>query len=350
MAHPTVRHPSLDDDAVAFKETYMKQRLWLVSCAALAACSTSNDVTVGSAGPAESAAASGSASVASSAAAPNLPAWIGIPPPGANDVLSTINKSGREPYAGKTGTLKGRIWMKGDRAPVTDWTFPAGGCAQAPAVYGKAFRTGQDDTLADALVMVAGYDAFVPPAKPAVTVRAEACAFETRTVAMTFGQRLEVLNGDPTGSYTPFLDGSDYRAIMLAVPDGEAVKLYPQRPAINYVLRDFQNRNFMEADVLVLKFATLDVTGLDGRYEIDRIPVGKVSVDVYLPVLDKHEIKDIEIKEGENTLDLTLTYDKEKDKVVQRPKGPFARGTDQSREGAAPGKFGAPPIPQDVPH
>ena len=54
----------------------------------------------------------------------------------------------------------------------------------------------------------------------------------------------------------------------------------------------------MVADVYVLKFATHAVTGLDGRYEIKGIPVGKVKVNADLPVLRKTDEKDLEIKEG----------------------------------------------------
>lgn len=319
----------------------MNPRFAIAACAlAAAACKTSNDVAIGSA----------SAAAVPASASASAPAWLGVPRPPA-EVLKVINKSGREPYSGLTATLKGRVTIKGDPAPASPDTFPAEGCPLAAPTYGKAFRVGQDSALADAVVMVAGYDAFVPPEKPAVQVKVAGCAFDTRTVAMTFGQRLEIVNDDASGSYTPYLDGSEYRAVLLSMPGGDPVPLYPNKPAINYVLRDFQARNFMAADVLVLKFATLDVTGLDGRYEIGRIPVGKVSVDVYLPALDKHVIKEIELASGDNTLDLEMTYDAASDKVVPRRPDPWVRGTDPNREAATDGKFGAPPkrAPQDVP-
>ncbi len=323
------------------KESTMTSRFALAAAAlAVASCKTSNDVSIGS--------ASAAAPAASASAA--APGWLGVPRPSA-EVLAVINKSGREPYSGLTGTLKGRVTMKGDPAPPSSETFPAEGCPQAAPTYGKAFRVGQDSALADAIVMVAEYDAFVPPDKPAVQVKAAGCAFDARTVAMTFGQRLEVLNEDAKGTYTPYLDGAEYRAVMLAMPGGDPVPLYPNKPAINYVLRDFQGRGFMAADVLVLKFSTLDVTGLDGRYEIGRIPIGKVSVDVYLPALDKHVIKQVEIAGGDNTLDLEMSFDAATDKVVARRPDPWTRGTDPNREAAPEGKFGASPkrAPKDAP-
>lgn len=290
----------------------------------------------------------------SSAPAPSADAWIGIPKSAA-DVLGVVNKSGREPYTGPTGTLKGRVTITGDAAPDVEWTYPPECGTLARETYGKAFRVGPNNELADALVTVTGYDAFVPPAEPAVKVDVHDCAFDKRTIALGFGQRIEVASSDTKGniSYTPFLDGAEYRAVMMVVGGGEPVKLYPLKPAVNYVLRDFQGRKFMQADVLALKYATHDVTKTDGTYQIGRIPAGKVTVTVWLRSINKEIQKEIEIASGDNTLDLELTFDKASDKVASRPPDPFERGADPNKEAAKPGEFGgAPPprkIPKDVP-
>jgi len=74
------------------------------------------------------------------------------------------------------------------------------------------------------------------------------------------------------------------------------------------------------------------VTGLDGQYQVKRIPVGKVHVGVLLPVLGKTEERDLEIKEGDNTLDLTLHFDAAKDMPAPRA---------AARDGGAPGPAGS---------
>lgn len=262
-----------------------------------------------------------------------------------SEVDAVINKSKREPYAGKTGTLTGRITMKGDPAPSTSWTYPQD-CAEASGTYGRAFRVGQDNALADVLVSVTGYDAFVPAQGPALSVKISGCAFDKRTYAMAFGQRIEVSNTDLKGSFMPVLDPSEYRAMNIAMPKGAPVKLYAYKPGINYVLRDIQGKEFMQADVFVLKFATLDTTGLDGRYKISGIPVGKVQVAALLPVLDKGDKKDFEIKEGENTLDFELSYNAKEDKIVERPPSPWMRGLGTASATPSAGKSGAPPAPK----
>jgi hypothetical protein len=115
----------------------------------------------------------------------------------------------------------------------------------------------------------------------------------------------------------PFLDGSKAPAIMIAMPGGSAVKTYPIKPG-RYMLRD-KLESGMVADVYVLKFATHAVTGLDGRYEIKGIPVGKVKVDADLPVLHKTNEKELEIKEGDNTLDFDLHFEMAKDLPAPPP-------------------------------
>lgn len=286
---------------------------------------------------------SDAAATSASAAPSGPPAWLGIPKP-ADEVVKVLNPKNEAPYSGKTGTLRGKITIKGDAPPATDFAFPTdNSCPEAAATYGKAFRVGQDNALADALVTVTEFEGFVPPSGPSETVKVSGCAFEKRTIALTFGQHLEVLNVDTNkNTYTPYLDGSEYRAIMMAVADGDPIKLHPLKPAINYVLRDFQARPFLTAQVMVLKFSTHDVTGLNGTYEIANIPVGKARVTAFLPAIVKHVDKEIEIAEGDNTADLELTFDASKDKVAVKSPDAWQRGSDTQKE-PEDGRFGAPP-------
>jgi hypothetical protein len=242
-------------------------------------------------------------------------------------VEKVINSSGRAPYAGKVGTLRGKVTIRGDEFPSSEWSFPAD-CPEAPAMYGRTFRKGAGGVLADALVSVTGYDAFVPPKAPVVPVTLKACTFDQRLYSATFGQRLEIQNLDHLGSYTPFLDGASYRSVMVALPQGAPIKLYPTQPALNYVLRDFQAKPFLQARVLVLKFPTHDVTDAEGQYVIEGIPVGSVEVNVVLPGLIKgtpDEALKIVIAEGENVRDFELVYDASQDKLEKPTAGPFER-------------------------
>lgn len=271
--------------------------------------------TSSSAAPSASAAASAPPS-ASAVVEENKPAWIGISTPSAK-IMPVVNPKGQEPYAGPTATLRGRITIEGDSPPPSVLTIPDE-CAGARDSYGRLFRAGPKGELADALVAVTGYDAFIPPAAPTVKVEIRGCAYDSRTVVVGFGQRLEVENEDPVASYMPYLDGAPFDAIRVAVPRGASIPLSPMAPG-QYLLRDAMKRPFMLADVFVLKYATAAVTGADGRYAITGLPTGKVRVDALLPVVRKTTGKEIELKAGDNELDLVLRYDAKVDRPAPVP-------------------------------
>ncbi len=164
---------------------------------------------------------------------------------------------------------------------------------------------------------------YVPETEEAVKVAIHHCATAKRTYAVTYGQRLDVSNIDPIASYMPFLDGTAYQSIMVAIPKGAAVKLYPTQSPRLYMLRD-KLESGLVAHVFVVNYATHDVTGLDGQFEIKNIPVGRVRVDVMLPVIDKSKGEDVDIKEGDNTWNYTLHFEAASDlpqKVTGRDGG-----------------------------
>lgn len=287
----------------------------LLVAAAIAATGCGPEPT--GAAPASSAASAKAPASAAPSAAPSAVAAgaMGIPV-APERVAKVVNPKGEQPYSGPTGTLKGHVRIKGDPPPDSSVTVPPGKCGEAAATYGRLFRVGQDGALADALVTVVNYDGFVPERDEAEKVTIHGCAFSRRTVVATYGQRIEVANLDPVESYMPFLDGAPTRAMMVAVPKGSPVKLYPHEPG-HYLIRDELPKAFMTADVFVLKFSTHDVTDLDGEYEIPGIPVGKVLTSAFLPAIGVDVKKEIEIKAGENTFDFELNFDLAKWKAAR---------------------------------
>jgi hypothetical protein len=254
---------------------------------------------------------------------------IGGPFPVAS-VLAGVNPQHRAPYSGPKGTLRGTIRIDGDPPPETSLKFPDHCKQAAVAAYGKIFRVGLDKALADALVAVTRYGdrGFVPAASESVKIDVKDCVPDRLTYAVTFGQRMEFFNLDTSSTYLPYLDGAGTRGIMIAAPHGPPIKLYPGGPSpAHYMLRD-QLGSGLVANVFLLNYATHDVTGLDGRYEIKNIPVGKVRVDAMLAVISKSDGKDIEIAEGDNTLDLTLHFNASKDLPQRAP--PSASGAPSS--------------------
>lgn len=266
---------------------------------------------------------------------------IGIPYP-VEKILAAVNPKGAAPYKGPTGTLKGTIHIEGDAPPtVTGLKIPSN-CGEASATYGKLFRVGLEKTLADVLVAVTGFGGIVPAEGEAEKITIHGCALARRTIAATFGQRLEVSNLDVGKEYMPYLDGAQTEAILVAVGNGFPVKLYPGQPG-HYLVRDMLPKPYLTADVFVLTYSTHDVTGLDGQYEIKNIPVGQVKVNAFLPVLVRKaaEEKLIEIKPGENKLDFTIKFDLKKDMDGVSTTAPPPASTVSA--GAAPPPAPAPP-------
>jgi hypothetical protein len=217
-------------------------------------------------------------------------------------------------YSGPTGSVEGSIFVEGDPAP--DVPGPFGKCPTAKDEYGKLFREGQalpDGTrpLADAMVGVTGYSGFyIPSTSDVKTVSIENCAFSQRTIDMTIGEHLEVFNKTKQ-LYAPMFAQTPTPAIMIAPPGGDPVKLYPTRPAYYTLLDNTGASPNMVANVYVVAFPLHTVTGLDGHYRIDGVPVGRVSVSARLSAIQRTASKNLDVHENVVAhVDLTLSYQK----------------------------------------
>jgi hypothetical protein len=213
-------------------------------------------------------------------------------------VSAAVNPKGDAPYTGPTGTISGVVTIAGDPAPDMPEVvarIPAD-CASAKDTYGKLFREGPGRGLADVVVGVTGYSGYLPEDSGAQIADASGCAWNSRTYVLTFGQSLDVRSRD-SRPYVPDLMGAHLKAQLVALPRGDAIHLYPEQPG-RYQLTDSM-RLFMLADVIVVKFPTHAVTGLDGRFVIPHVPVGKVKVSALLPATLVQSEKEVEVHAGE---------------------------------------------------
>ncbi|HEY6077335.1 MAG TPA: hypothetical protein VIW29_00935 [Polyangiaceae bacterium] len=231
-----------------------------------------------------------------SAKQPAAPVASGLP--GVTEQVSkVVNPKNLPVYSGPTGSVQGVVSATGAPAPVATEHLKRikGACPEAREAYGHAFREGMMRSLADVLVAVTGYEGYVPEQQPKQTIAARGCAFSTRTIAATFGQTIEVVSKD-SETYVPNLLGSKLGAQLFALPGGAGSTLYPQQVG-HYILTD-DIKVFMMADVFVVAYSTHAVTGLDGRYQITGIPVGKARVSALLPATGAVIEKDVVIEAG----------------------------------------------------
>ena len=230
-----------------------------------------------------------------------------LPPP---EVQQASNNPQKLPvYSGPTGTVRGVVRAGGDPAPSTarDLADMKGDCPQARATFGYLFREGSERRLADVLVAVTGYSGYVPAKGDTVTVFGEGCAWNKRTIVMTFGQKLSVVAKDRR-PYVPDLMGQKAVAQLFVMPGADPVVLVPRHPG-RFLLIDSM-RLFNRAEVFALTYPTAQVTGIDGGFEIQGIPVGKAKVSAFLPQTNAVIEREVEVVAGQPVnLDLQLPFD-----------------------------------------
>jgi hypothetical protein len=174
------------------------------------------------------------------------------------------------------------------------------------------------------MIAVTGYRGYVPAQQSAVRLDVRDCRWASRTVTATFGQHFEVFN---TGrqAYMPKLVGAGAKAMLAAIPRGEPIKLYPIKPG-RYLLQDAMY-DFMFAEVMVVKYPTHTVTGLDGEYELTGIPVGEVTVTAFLPAILLTAERQVSVQEGKATeVNLTIKFDAKQHALRQAQAAASARG------------------------
>jgi hypothetical protein len=210
---------------------------------------------------------------------------------------------------GDTGTVEGTVTMEGDSAAVQldlAGRIPSD-CVEATPTYSRVFREGAGRRVADVFVGVTGYRGTPGERRGEVTVGARGCAWDRRTYGMTPEQHLAIKSLDQR-PYVPSLFGAKTGASLVAVPGGDAVPVYAKGPGM-YVLVD-EMRNFVQATVLVVKFPTFDVTGLDGKFHIDGVPVGTANVAAFLPTVNLNAAQDITVSKNTTTsVSLKLRFD-----------------------------------------
>ena len=209
-----------------------------------------------------------------------------------------LNPKGLPVYSGPVGTVRGVVKITGDEPPLVPEMvekLPVGACLRAHDLHRKLYRQGVDRTLADVLVTVTEYQGYLPARGDAVRVEAKGCAFGSRVLAITFGQRIDVFNLDAQ-PYMPRLIGTPSYALRVAMPGGSPVPVFVPKPG-QYLLVD-QTRDYMRSELFVLSYPTFAVTALDGRFEITGVPAGNVKVSAYAPALGKVVEQRVDVSAG----------------------------------------------------
>lgn len=239
-------------------------------------------------------------------------AGIKIGPIPSASVAALVNPDHLPVYDGPTGSIEGRVTVIGDPSPTITANFSK--CPGAEKAYAKAFREGAplpdgSRPLGDALVAVTGYaGAFIPEKNDGKTVTIEECAFNQRTVDLTFGQHLDIVNKTQGQLFAPELANYAMPALMVAPFGGEPVTLWPHKPGFTQVNDKF-GHDYLVLDVYTMFQPLHTVSKLDGTYRIDGIPLGKLDVHARLRAINNDVTKSVEIRANVvEHVDLTMEY------------------------------------------
>ena len=251
--------------------------------------------------------ASPSASVAPSASAPAEP----TNPYTADRIESVLNPTKLPTYTGPTGSIEGTISVRGPASPRVTRDYKR--CPDGESIYAPAFREGPPigphRALGDAIVAITGYEKFVPPKDDHVKIAFDGCGYTTRTALLTFGQRLEVLNKSTRQMIAPDIEGTPMVALMLVAPHStSSAKLYPPRPG-RFRLIDRGVLGYISVDVYVMMQPLHAVSSTDGRFRIDGVPLGKVTVNAAHPAFSGDAESTVDVQPNVvHKVDLVLTY------------------------------------------
>ncbi len=225
-----------------------------------------------------------------------------------------LNPYNLPPYSGPTASVEGTVTVDGP--PPGNLPLESHACPASIDMYGKTFREGlaprpgAPRPLADAVVVVTGYTGvYIPETKDAVNLTISGCAYPSRTIAITFGQRLDIGN-DTKLVFAPYIDEVSTGAVMAVPPSGggDSIKVYPQR-AGRFTMVD-KMQAFVREDLFVFRHPLHAVTDRAGHYRIDGVPVvAGLKVGVYHPGINAQSEQPVELAANVvKTVDATLTY------------------------------------------
>jgi len=163
---------------------------------------------------------------------------------------------------------------------------------------------------ADTVVIAVGYSGYFIPEKQQakhVTITPN-CAYPTRTITMTFGQRLEISNQSKF-PFAPMIESEVSPAVMMAAPleMGDPIRLYPRRPG-HSAMGDIM-QPYVRQDLYVLRYPLHAVSDLNGHYRIDGVPVGKLAIRALHPTVSSEAQAPVDIATNVVAkVDLTLEY------------------------------------------
>ncbi len=213
-----------------------------------------------------------------------------------------------KPAAEGKSTIKGTVKLAGN-APemkVPKKRKDAEICKEKEVKY-NAVVADKGGHLQDVLIAIADgqINGDFKAAKPA-EVHQKDCMYAPRIQGILPAQEVAIFNDDATLHNVHAYHGAD-SPINQAQPKGSApIKSTKfEEPGIYRMQCDVHP--WMRAFVIASDNPFNGVSGADGSFKIEKVPAGKYTINAWHAMYGKLEKKDVEIKDGDNTVDFEFT-------------------------------------------
>jgi len=209
-----------------------------------------------------------------------------------------------------TGTIKGRIRLTGPspgNAVIRMGRDPM--CAKVTAgkrVVQEAVMTSADGGLANVFVRLQGTFPQTPVATQPVTLDQTGCVYRPRVLGMRVGQTLQIKNSD---NFLHNVHSQSAHNNTFNVGQPVAGNVYQFKPKEEEVMLRIacDVHSWMTAYIGIVNHPYFAVSGMDGSFEIDKVPAGMRTIQIW------HErygmlTKTVDIKAGAiTTVDFAYT-------------------------------------------
>jgi len=204
-------------------------------------------------------------------------------------VLSWILVSGRQrviadsPHGG-SATVRGAVKLAGPvpKAKVISMAADPSCAKQHPSpMLSQEVVADAGGHLQNAIVFISeglGETTFNPPSQP-IVFNQKGCVYQPHVLAMQANQPLEVVNEDPTTHNIHPMPTANREWNKAELPGAKVEEAFPRQEIAIPVKCNIHP--WMKGYVAVFKHPYFAVTGKDGSFELDNLPPGNYTIEVW---------------------------------------------------------------------
>jgi plastocyanin len=211
----------------------------------------------------------------------------------AKDDLTTGDSTGNGGATAprETGTITGRVTLAGEAPELTPFAITANADVCGTASKSNLLELGQDKGIAGAVVYVEMPELKAAPSATQ-TIEQRGCQYTPHVIATTPGSTVAFRNDDPT-AHNVRVESVASGRIQLNVAQGAQGKVDEWKvPEAGFYLVACDYHPWMNSYVVAVPSGLFAVTGADGTYRIDGVPVGSRTVIVWhngIKLREKHD-------------------------------------------------------------